>query len=449
MDRRWQLVLDCLECEEPPFCQATLVRFRTALIIHGLDRRLIEQTVEVAQRKKGFGSRQLRAALDSSPLWGVGRVEDTYNLLGHALRKALSVIARQQGRGLAAVAAEAGAEIIASSSLKAALDLDWDNPNERNSALTLVLGVLESLETFLEEHREVTNHPQVQASWEAAQQVKAQDIEFDDQGVVKLRQGVAKERRISIEEEEMRHGRKSRSQRINGYKRHVLRDLNTGLVRAVGVTPANVPEASVTTAISSDLQAQNAELVELHIDRAYLSSSLVKERSDDLKIYCKAWPVRNGKRFPKTAFVLDWQQETICCPNQVSVPFSVGGVVHFPPEACASCPLRERCTSSARGRSVSIHADERLLQELRERQLTAQGRAKLRERVAVEHCLSHIGRWQGDRARYVGLRKNLFDLRRTAVVHNLHVIARIVVQSQVQQPSHLTPLAASGQLATI
>ncbi len=75
------------------------------------------------------------------------------------------------------------------------------------------------------------------------------------------------------------------------------------------------------------------------------------------------------------------------------------------------------------------------MQELRERQLTAQGRAKLRERVSVEHSLSHIGRWQGERARYVGLRKNLFDLRRTAVVHNLHVIARIVVQSQVQQPS--------------
>lgn len=449
MDRRWQLVLDCLDCEEPPFCQATLVRFRTALIIHGLDRRLIEQTVEVAERKKSFGSRQLRAALDSSPLWGVGRVEDTYNLLGHALRKALSVIARQQGRGLTAVAAEAGAQIVAGSSLKAALDLDWDNPNERNSALTLVLGVLESLETFLEEHPEVTNHPQVQASWEAAKQVKAQDVEIDDQGIVKLRQGVAKERRISIQEEEMRHGRKSRSQRINGYKRHVLRDLNTGLVRAVGVTPANVPEASVTKAIASDLQVQKAKLAELHIDRAYLSSCLVKERSDNLIIYCKAWPVRNGKRFPKTAFVLDWQQGTICCPNQVSVPFSVGGVVHFPPEACASCPLRERCTSSTRGRSVSIHADERLLQELRERQLTPQGRAKLRERVAVEHSLSHIGRWQGDRARYVGLRKNLFDLRRTAVVHNLHVIAQIVAQSQDQQPSHLTPLAASCQLATI
>jgi hypothetical protein len=63
-------------------------------------------------------------------------------------------------------------------------------------------------------------------------------------------------------------------------------------------------------------------LVELHIDRAYLSSKWVKERDDQLNIFCKAWPVRNGDRFDKTAFVLDWQRQEIRCPNQVSVPFS-------------------------------------------------------------------------------------------------------------------------------
>jgi len=73
---------------------------------------------------------------------------------------------------------------------------------------------------------------------------------------------------------------------------------------------------------------------------------------------------------------------------------------------------------------VSIHPDEALLIELRERQQAPQGRAKLRERVAVEHTLAHVGRWQGRRARYRGVRKNLFDLRRCAVVHNLHVLAR-------------------------
>src|SRR5205823_9770507 len=84
MDRRWQLALDCLDAEHAPFSKGTLVMFRQRLIAHDLDRRLIERTIELAAQTKEIGSRQLRAALDSSPVWGAGRVEDTYNLLGHA-----------------------------------------------------------------------------------------------------------------------------------------------------------------------------------------------------------------------------------------------------------------------------------------------------------------------------------------------------------------------------
>jgi len=124
MDQRWQLVLDCLNCETPPFSKATLVRFRKSLIKKEMDQRLIDRTVEIAKQKSGFGSSQLKAALDSSPLWGAGKVEDTYNLLGHALRKAVSVIAAVQGREPAEIADEVGAPILNSSSLKTALDLN-------------------------------------------------------------------------------------------------------------------------------------------------------------------------------------------------------------------------------------------------------------------------------------------------------------------------------------
>ena len=75
MDRRWQLVLDCLDADRPPFSKGTLVSFRRRLIEQNLDRRLVERTVALAARTGGFGARALRAALDSSPLWGAGRVE--------------------------------------------------------------------------------------------------------------------------------------------------------------------------------------------------------------------------------------------------------------------------------------------------------------------------------------------------------------------------------------
>jgi DDE family transposase len=106
------------------------------------------------------------------------------------------------------------------------------------------------------------------------------------------------------------------------------------------------------------------------------------------------------------------------------MPFQPGKTARFPAGTCTACPLRARCTSSPSGRSVAIHPGEALLAELRERQATPDGRARLRERTKVEHALAHVGHWQGRRARYRGTRKNLFDLRRVAVVHNLHVIAR-------------------------
>ena len=91
MDKRWQMVLDCLGAAHPPFSQGTLFNFRMRLIAHNLDKTLLDRTVALAEHTGGFGARQLRAVLDSPPLFGAGRVEDTLNLLGHALRKAVGL----------------------------------------------------------------------------------------------------------------------------------------------------------------------------------------------------------------------------------------------------------------------------------------------------------------------------------------------------------------------
>jgi len=379
---------------------------------------------------------KLRAALDSSPLWGAGRVEDTINLLGHALGKVVGVLARQQGWGLAegtrVLAERAGVPELGASSLKAALDLDWDDPAALEQALGVLLVAVGRVEGLAAEVAGGSD-PAVANGLAAARQVRDQDVVGDEQGVARIRQGVAKDRRISIQDPQMRHGRKTKSVRIDGDKRHVLTDLDTELVPAVGVTAANVAEAQVATQITADLDAQHAELRELHIDRAYLASSLVAGRGPDLEVFCKAFPVRNGPRFAKPAFLLDFDQHLLTCPNNITMPFTPGGKVQFPAQVCRSCPLRGQCTTSARGRSVQIHPDQRLLAELRAAQQTPTGRARLRQRVKVEHTLAHVGRWQGRRARYRGERKNLFDLRRVAVVHNLHVIAR--------QPSPATQAA--------
>jgi len=203
-----------------------------------------------------------------------------------------------------------------------------------------------------------------------AEQVQRQDVVRGVDGTPALGHGVARNRRISVEDPEMCHGRKSRTDRVDGYKRHVLRDLDTGLVRAVALTTANEPESAATPALEADLAHQNCTIAERHIDRGYLGSTLVRDRPPDRSIVGKPWPVHNGDRFPKTAFTLDWTSRTVRCPAGQTQPFSLGTSVHFPAPTCAVCTLRSRCTTSTRGRSVAIHPDERLLADLRALQNT-------------------------------------------------------------------------------
>lgn len=123
-----------------------------------------------------------------------------------------------------------------------------------------------------------------------------------------------------------------------------------------------------------------------------------------------------------------FQKSISTCPAGETESIVFGTVTEFDPEVCDPCELRAKCTAAVAGsgRTVSIAADERLQQRLRKHLATPRGRARLRERVGVEHKLAHLVRRQGRRARYRGTRKNLFDLRRASAVQNLEAIHRKV-----------------------
>ena len=201
MDKRWQLVLDCLGAEHPPFSQGTLCNFRMRLIAHNLDKTLLDRTVALAEKTGGFGARQLRAVLDSTPLFGAGRVEDTLNLLGHALRKAVGLAAQELGTSAAAVVEAAGLTLVGHSSLKAALDLDWGEPSARARALGLVLEEVARWQHWLEQqHTLAAQEPPLKEVMETITQIITQDTEPDPEGGPggrRIKQHVAPDRRIS------------------------------------------------------------------------------------------------------------------------------------------------------------------------------------------------------------------------------------------------------------
>ena len=79
---------------------------------------------------------------------------------------------------------------------------------------------------------------------------------------------------------------------------------------------------------------------------------------------------------------------------------------------------------------MSIHPQEDLLQRLSALPTTAEGRAALRERVAVEHGLAHVSQRQGNRARYNGTRKNTCHLRLVSAIQNLERAQALSEQAQ-------------------
>lgn len=433
VDLRWQMVLDRLGATKPAFSQGALFAFRERLIEYDMDRRLLERTAELARTTKGFDAKKLpktlRIALDSSPLEGAGRVEDTINLIGHAARKVAQCAARLLEREYEAVCRDAGIPLLLESSIKKALDRDWSDARQKAEAVDVLARQVMSLERWLEAHlAEQVERPPLSDVLSVLRQIMNQDLEPDPEGTgLRVARKVAEDRRVSVEDSEMRHGRKSKSKRIDGYKRHLAMDLDGHAVVACAVTPANRPEHEALPKLRDDIVRQGIRISEAHFDRGYMGSPTVAELlADGTEILCKPWKSKNGDLFTKDDFKLDLRARTIECPAGQVQPIVFGKSTEFDASTCDSCPLRVQCTSAApgHGRTVSIAEDEQLQKRLRTMAKTRSGRARFRTRVSVEHSLAHLGQRQGRRARYRGTRKNLFDVRRAAAIQNLEITQR-------------------------
>jgi hypothetical protein len=229
LDLRVQMVLGCLGAEEPPFSQGALQEFRERLIAADLDRRVLERTVELAKATQAFDHRKLpktlRVAIDSSPLEGAGRVEDTFNLLAHAARKVVRCAAGLLGWKEEKVCREAGIPLLLESSIKRGLDIDWNDAVEKTAAIKTFTRQLDALQSWIErQFPEDMAQPPLKEEIEALVQIRTQDLEPDPQGGgSRIRDGVAEDRRVSITDKEMRHGRKSKSKRSTALSGTLLR----------------------------------------------------------------------------------------------------------------------------------------------------------------------------------------------------------------------------------
>ena len=189
--------------------------------------------------------------------------------LGHALRQAVGRAAHARGTSPMAVREAAGLTLVGHRSLTAALALDWGEPSARARALGLVLEEVARWQHGLEpQHTLAVQAPPIQEVMETIAQSITQDTEPDPEGGPegrRITKHVAPDWRISIEDKDRRHGRKSSAKTFNGFKEHFAVDLDSKVTREVVVRPANEPEHEAVELLAETL-AQAPGLLQLDSD---------------------------------------------------------------------------------------------------------------------------------------------------------------------------------------
>jgi len=469
-DLRWKAVLG-MEVGEPAVAQSTLAEFRARLQLHHQMEKAFERFLKHAVELGLIGRKEVQV-IDSTAIWGRGAVKDTYNLIGSAVGKLVRVAAKHRNSEAEAVADAAGLELTAprkGGSLKGRAEIDWAKKAERRAFLNAVVEearrllketgkdqvadgevrkaaellaaiLCQDLEPMAEDETDGgdagPDEPELELS---SEQPEAQDPEKESTVLasgqkVQLRQGVARDRMLSVHDPQMRHGRKSHRRRWDGYKGHFSVSGESEFVTGVDVTPANAGDAEAGGEMVGKAKERGLEPEAWVGDMAYSAAELrIRARTEGTEVCAKVPPTpAAGGCFGKDEFTLDLEGGQVTCPaGETTVRWrrrkNGGGAFLFDGAACAACGLRERCTrkspekmnSSGIGRTVTVHPYEAVLQEARREEETDAFKARLALRPVVERKIGHLMRRGLRQARYFGTAKTRFQALATALGVNL------------------------------
>ena len=138
----------------------------------------------------------------------------------------------------------------------------------------------------------------------------------DDAGSVSLKEGVSKDRMVSVHDPQMRHGHKSKSKRFDGHKAAVVVDTESRLITAVDVLPGNAPDNLGALELAEQSEASaGAPVVEAIGDTAYGDGGTRQAFVDaGRKLVARVSGRPNRKCFPKDDFVIDLLAGSCTCP---------------------------------------------------------------------------------------------------------------------------------------
>jgi hypothetical protein len=235
----------------------------------------------------------------------------------------------------------------------------------------------------------------------------------------------APDRVISTVDPEARHAHKTRERRQDGFKAHVVVEPDTGLMTKVALTKTNGSANSDAT-VGADLVTTDPTLadgadVQVLGDSAYASGPMLATLAKrNWEPVLKPWPLRPAVAdgFTLDDFTHDPHERTMTCPAGTTRAVSTKGTVTYG-VACRGCPLRQRCTTSAKGRTITIGEHHQLQREHRQRAEHPDFQGVYRQhRPMVERSIAWLTRGNR-RVPYRGVDKNNAWLHHRAAALNL------------------------------
>lgn len=443
-DMRWKVALG-IAVDDKPFAKSTLQLFRAHLILHERVRAVFQRSIRLAKQTGYLKGHRMKAALDTSYILGRGAVKDTYNLLADGIVQVIRALAALDGVKAQDWANRRGFERYFGSSVKGEAAVDWDDEKARRAFLqSIVVDADRVLELVRQAQAEFpVDSDQRRSIVESGQllgQLLLQDVERKDDGPA-LKEGVSRNRIPSVHDPEIRHGHKSSSVRFDGYKAAVAVDTDSQIITAVEVLPGNAPDNTQALELVAQSERNTTCQIEETIgDCAYGDGATRQAFVDAGRALVAKVPGRPNKTcFPKEDFKIDLEAGTCTCPSgQVT---RIGRILNsrtdrqgkwqrfrgfiFDAHACAVCRLRPRCIASkkGKGRTVTLHPQEALLQQARTLQHSEAFAEYRQRRQVTEHRLARLVQLGIRQARYFGRIKTLFQLLLAATVANLTLMA--------------------------
>ncbi len=361
-DLRWKAACG-FGMTEAAFHPSVLTYWRKRLAASERPMRIFDAVSEVVAASGALTGRR-RRAIDSTILDDAVARQDTVTQLIAQIRRV-------------------GREVPATAGLIAGLpghdyaqpgkpEIAWDDAAARDALVSALVG--DAL-TVLEHAAALDPTERQREALALLALVAGQDVEPAEgsdgtDGRWRIARKVAPDRVISTVDPETRHAHKSREKRQDGYKAHVVVEPDTGLVTAAALTGASGPansDAARACELLDRLTTAGHVAVIKPADSAYGSGELLDRLTTAGHVaVIKPMPLRRAvpDGFTIDDFTVDHEAGTATCPAGTTRPISPKGKVTFG-AACSGCPLRQRCTTAARGRKMTLTEHDRIKREHR------------------------------------------------------------------------------------